>query len=250
MIRKWGWRPELPSIKDFPFKRLYPRRKIPDKVDLRPLCSKVEDQEALGSCTANAGVGLYEFVEIKQKVEKPFWDASRLFLYYNTRLIEGTVNEDSGAYIRDTMKALSKSGVCPEKEWPYLTERFAMKPIGPCYKHAAKHKAVVYRRLDTLQDLLGCLADGYPFEFGFTVYDSFMSVKVAKTGIVPMPKKNEKVQGGHAVMAVGYDQVKKLFIVRNSWGPDWGLAGYCMMPFDYLTNRNLSDDFWCIRSET
>jgi C1A family cysteine protease len=247
MIRKWGWKPDIPDQRDFAFKRIT-RLKVIDKIDLRLFCPKVEDQEDLGSCTANAGVGLYEFVELKQKTEKPFWDASRLFLYYNTRVIEGTVNEDSGAYIRDTMKALAKYGVCPEKEWPYIVDRFADKPPKSNYTHALKHKALTYRRLETLEDMLGCLADGFPFEFGFAVYESFQ--KIGKSGIMLMPKKTERLLGGHAVMAVGYDQKKKWLIVRNSWGEGWGDKGYFYMPFAYATNRNLSDDFWVVRKET
>ena len=247
MKRKWGWKPDELDFRDFPFKRVT-RVKVPDKVDLRPGCSHIEDQQSLGSCTANAGAGLYEFLEKKQGMAQA--DASRLFLYYNTRILEGTVREDSGASIRNTIKAMAKWGMCAEKRWPYDIKRFTVKPSSDCYKEGVKHVAIVYQRLQTLDDMLKCLADGFPFEFGFAVYESFESDQVTKTGIVSMPKKTEEFLGGHAVIAVGYDQAKKRFIVRNSWGGDWGVNGYCFMPFAYLTDRNLSDDLWVVRKQS
>ncbi len=248
MRRQYGWVPDIPDYRDFPFKRVKPRVKIPDKVDLRGKCSSVEDQGTLGSCTANAGVAVYEYLETVQNM--PFDDKSRLFLYWNTRSIQGTTGEDSGASIRDTIKALAKWGVCPEKSWPYTISKFKTKPPRPCYTDAAKHKIISYERLNTLNDMLGCLADGFIFEFGFSVYESFESDKVKKTGIVPIPKKKEQLLGGHAVCGVGYDQKKKWLICRNSWGVEFGDKGYFYLPFDYVTDRNLSDDFWVVRKET
>jgi C1A family cysteine protease len=247
MQRKWGWLPDLPDNRDRGFRRVT-RRKIVEKVDLRPGCSPVEDQEDLGSCTANAGIGVYEYVERKEGMEQI--DQSRLFLYFNTRLEEGTENFDSGAYIRDTIKALAKYGVCPESMWPYDVPKYTVKPPAKCYSVARKHVAIKYQRLETLEDMLACLADGFPFEFGFSVYESFESDAVANTGIVPMPKKSERLLGGHAVVAVGYDRSTERLTVRNSWGPIWGDKGYFYMPFDYVTDRNLSDDFWVVRLES
>ena len=124
-----------------------------------------------------------------------------------------------------------------------------MKPTAACFKEALQYKIKTYQRLDNtnLSILKGCLASGYPFVFGFTVYESFESQQVATSGIVPMPASAEKVVGGHAVDCVGYDDSKQLFIVRNSWGTGWGLKGYCMMPYTYLTSSNLADDFWTIQ---
>jgi C1A family cysteine protease len=143
---------------------------------------------------------------------------------------------------------VAHEGDCPEKEWPYNIAKFTVKPSTGCYKDALKYKALSYQRVvQTLSQLKGCLASGYPFVFGFTVYESFESDAVAKSGAVPMPAPNEKVLGGHAVLAVGYDDSAQRFIVRNSWGKTWGLQGYFTMPYAYLTDNNLADDIWTIR---
>jgi len=194
---------------------------------------------------ANALVGALEFLERKDKVH--FEDFSRLFVYYNERVIEHTVKSDSGAMIRDGIKTLAKQGVCSEKIWPYKISKFTDRPSAACYRQALKHQIISYYRIHTLDEMLACLAEGFPFVFGFTVYESFESQKVARTGIVDMPKAAEKALGGHAVMAVGYDDKDQRFLVRNSWGKDWGMKGYFTMPYKYVADRNLSDDFWTIR---
>jgi C1A family cysteine protease len=172
---------------------------------------------------------------------------SRLFIYYNERVLEGTVDEDSGAMIRDGIKSVAKQGAPHEALWPYTTGKFRTKPGKAAFADARKHPAVLYQRVSQdLQQMRGCLASGYPFVFGFSVYTSFESDAVAKSGHVPMPKKKEKQIGGHAMLAVGYEHAKKRFIVRNSWGGAWARAGYCTMPYDYLLDENLSDDFWTI----
>jgi C1A family cysteine protease len=149
--------------------------------------------------------------------------------------------------LRDGIKTLAKQGVCAEKLWPYAIKKFATKPTAACYTQALQHTISSYQRLSTTAEMRACLADGYPFVFGFTVYESFESDAVANTGTVPMPGKSERVLGGHAVCAVGYDDKSQRFIVRNSWGTEWGRKGYCTMPYAYLANRNLSDDFWTMR---
>ncbi len=242
----YGWLPDRPDQRDLLYSAIAkPPRKLPPTVDLREMCSPVEDQGNLGSCTANALVGNLEFLE--KKVGEPVTDLSRLFVYYNERVLEGTVNEDSGAVIRDGIKTLVKQGVCSEKRWPYVIAKFAKKPTAACYKEASKEQITSYHRILTLDQMRQCLAEGYPFVFGFTVYESFESEAVAKTGQAEMPKPDEQVLGGHAVMAAGYDDGTKRFLIRNSWGTDWGMEGYFTMPYDYLDNRNLSDDFWTIR---
>jgi C1A family cysteine protease len=160
-----------------------------------------------------------------------------------------TVNSDSGAYIRDGIKSLNTNGICPEKEWPYVITKFTEKPPKKCYDDALKSTVKSYERLTNtnLTQLQACLSEGYPFVFGFTVYESFRTTAVATTGMMPMPKAKEKVLGGHAVMAVGYDDSRQVVIVRNSWGKYWGVKGYFFMPYGYITSNHLCDDFWTIR---
>ncbi len=243
----YGWVPDVPDQRDYLLSAVLkvPAR-LPSKVDLRPSCSKVEDQGQLGSCTANALAGALEFLERQDKV--PFQDFSRLFIYYNERVLEKTTASDSGAMLRDGIKTLAKQGVCSEKSWPYVVSKFKVKPKASCYQEAVQHQITSYHRILTLDEMRVCLAEGFPFVFGFTVYESFESQEVSRTGVANMPKPTERVLGGHAVMAVGYNHSKQRFIVRNSWGEDWGLKGYFTLPYKYLGNRNLSDDFWTIRS--
>jgi len=257
-ISGYGWTPDLPDHRDFLY-AVPPHVTavaLPPSVDLRPQCPPVYDQGQLGSCTANAIAGAIEFDQIKEKLTES--TPSRLFIYYNERVIEHDVQLDNGAQIRDGIKSVASQGVCPETSWPYSDQNtdpdpcptcpYAKKPSANCYSQAKNHKVKLYQRLTPVLDTLkGCLASGYPFVFGFTVYASFESQQVAQTGIVPMPAPGEKVMGGHAVMAAGYDDSKQQFIVRNSWGTGWGIKGYFMMPYAYLTNSNLADDFWTIR---
>jgi C1A family cysteine protease len=249
----YGWKADRPDQRDKLFAHIMKiPKKIPESVDLRKYCSKIENQLELGSCTSNAIVGGLEFLEIKDKVH--FEDLSRLFLYYEERVIEHSVNYDSGAEIRDGIKALTKWGICGENCWPYDISKFTEKPPAKCYDEAKKHILESYYRILTLAEMKTCLADGFPFSFGFTIYSSFETEEVANTGLVPMPGKDEDVLGGHAVLSVGYDVKKKIFsksmgsfLVRNSWGTDWGIAGYFWIPMEYLINRYLSDDFWTMR---
>jgi len=248
----YGWVADLPDHRDLVYAApaVYTAA-LPSKKDLRPGCPPVYDQGQLGSCTANAIAGALQFDQILQGKQKgKSWTASRLFIYYNERVMEGTVNSDSGAQIRDGIKSVASIGACPENpDWPYIITMFAAKPTPKAFQDAPLGRAIQYMRVaQVLNQMKGCLASGFPFVFGFTVYESFESPQVAKTGIVPMPATNEKVLGGHAVMAVGYDDGSQRFIVRNSWGTSWGIKGYFMMPYAYLTDSNLSDDLWTIRT--
>ena len=246
-IQKYGWVPDLPDARD----HLYAAppqylSDLPAQVDLRGQCPKeVYDQGQLGSCTANAIAGGFEFDLLKQQAQD--FMPSRLFIYYNERVIENTVDSDSGAMIRDGIKSVSKQGVCPETDWPYDISKFTNKPSDQCYQEALQHRVTSYQRIPrVLNQFKGCLAHGFPFVFGFRVYESFESDEVAKTGVVPMPAANEQALGGHAVLAVGYDDEQQRFIVRNSWGVGWGMSGYFTLPYAYLMDRGLASDFWAV----
>jgi C1A family cysteine protease len=244
--RWYGWVPDLPDKRDRMFQVPEQTTVLPPLVDLRIQCPAVYDQGPLGSCTAQAIGAALEFDQIKQQIATPFVP-SRLFIYYNERVIEGTVNEDAGAMIRDGMKSVAAQGAPHETLWPYVLQKFRTKPKAPVYKDGLLHRALLYRRLmPTLDQLRGCLASGFPFVFGFSVYESFESDAVALSGTVPMPTADEALLGGHAVLAVGYDDASSRVIVRNSWGTDWGMAGYFTMPYAYLLDANLADDFWTV----
>jgi len=173
---------------------------------------------------------------------------SRLFIYYNGRAREGTTESDCGAMLRDVIKGVAKEGVCAEILWPFAVEKVTVKPSRECYREGKDHQVLSYRRVpQVLNQMKGCLASGFPFVFGFSVYESFESADVARTGRVPLPKSGERVLGGHAVLAAGYDDATQRFTVRNSWGAKWGAKGYCFMPYAYLSDPNLAADFWTIR---
>lgn len=247
-IRHYGWQPDLPDHRDHiyaaPAKVL---ARLPAKVDLRPHCPPVLDQGELGSCTAHAISNAHRFDQMKQSAKADFLP-SRLFIYYNERAMEHTIQSDAGAQIRDGIKTLAKQGACPEKLWPYDIAKFARKPPAAAYAEAARHQALAYQRLvQTANQLKGCLAAGYPFVFGFSVYESFESTAVARTGKMPMPAAKEKQLGGHAVLAVGYNDARQCFIVMNSWSAAWGDKGYFHMPYAYALDASLADDFWTVR---
>jgi len=254
-----GWLPDLPDHRDFVYAAPTPTLKaLPASTDLRSQCPKqIYDQGRIGSCTANAIAGAIEFDQIKQA--KPIATPARLFIYYNERAMEHTILTDSGAQIRDGIKSVAKLGAPPESLWPYDDTppnpedapcpdcKFTHKPPPSCYTEALKHKILTYQRIpNNLGTMKGCLASGYPFVFGFTVYDNFPFQTA--TGEVPMPGAQNGVLGGHAVLAVGYDDAKQMFIFRNSWGATWGQGGYGFIPYAYLIDSNLSDDFWTIRT--
>jgi C1A family cysteine protease len=255
---RYGWRRDLPDHRDFTYAAPahLANKNMPSSVDLRKVWNKpCYDQGQLGSCTGNSIAGAIEFALAKENAH-PF-TPSRLFIYYNERVIEGTVDSDAGAQIRDGMKSVAGIGYCgeagspptkcpPNSLWPYDISTFKDKPPEPCYQCAANHKVGSYHSItQNLADMQACLAEGFPFVFGFTVYESFEKMKAP--WIAPMPQQGEAVLGGHAVLAMGYDNKKRLFLVRNSWGPGWGQKGYFYMPFAYLLDDNLSDDLWTVR---
>lgn len=247
----YGYVPDLPDHRDLIFNPGLER--IADAVDLRSGMPPVYDQGDIGSCTAHAIIAAFQFEEWRQNPAPAadYWKmafmGSRLFLYYNERAMEGTTASDSGAMIRDGIKSVVNQGLCSESDCPYDPANFAVPPGASLYQSAQAHQAIEYRRIDaSARAMMRCLSRGLPFCFGFSVYESFESEEVAKTGIVPMPGPGEAMVGGHAVLAVGYDQMDQTVIVRNSWGPDWGQAGYFTLPFSYMVSPDLCDDRWCI----
>ena len=288
--RSMGWLPDYPDFRDYTEEtqevlrlvdpdgigrnanRIIPEAKrrgtkvaadkLPSSVDLRPWCSPVEDQGMLGSCTANAGVGIIEYYE--RKAFGRHTDASRLFLYKVTRNLM-KAKGDTGAYLRTTIGAMVLFGVCPEDYWPYTDSEtaFDKEPNAFTYAFAANFQTIKYFRHDPpntdpgklLTKLKTWLAKGHPAMFGFTVYNSIEQAD--KTGRIPFPSPKEKIEGGHAIVAVGYDDKMKIknthnktettgaLLIRNSWGEGWGEQGYGWLPYDYV-RKGLAEDFWTI----
>ena len=221
---------------------------LPRQVDLRAGCSAIKNQGILGSCTGNSLAGATEFETRKAGMNPP--DLSRLFIYYNEREVEGTISQDAGAQIRDGVKVLATYGVCPEADWPYLIDQFSRRPEDHDFANALPYKISKYVRLDNTnkEELQHCLASGFPFVFGFSVFSGFESQEVAATGIVNMPQNGETCLGGHAVYAVGYDMDTDRVLVANSWGDGWGQRGFFTIPFAYITNPEYAQDFWTIQA--
>jgi C1A family cysteine protease len=271
-MRGMGWIPDYPDFRDYTDQtaevksllRAGGRRKgksAAGSVDLREWCSPVEDQGNLGSCTAHAGVGIIEYYE--RKAYGRHLDASRLFLYKTTRNLM-KARGDTGAYLRKTMGAMVLFGVPPEEYWPYTDgEKFDLEPTAFCYAFALNYQTMKYFRHDPpgtkVQDLLknvkSHLAAGHPAMFGFTVYNSIEQAEA--DGKIPYPSAKEKIEGGHAVAAVGYDDKMKIrnkygkvetmgaLLIRNSWGKGWGEKGYGWLPYDYIL-KGLAEDFWSL----
>jgi len=282
-----GWLPDVPSVKDYSeetkeiaallretqvakLKASGPARAgrgtgaaaapapaLVASIDLRAYCSPIEDQKTIGSCTANAAVGLVEYFE--KRAFGKYLDASRLFVYKATRNLLGWTG-DTGAYLRSAMGALALFGAPPEKYWPYDVSRFDVEPGAFCYAFAANFQAIRYFRLDTagvsgvqlLQAIKTYLAAGFPSMFGFPVYDEFMHVPA--NGLVAYPSTSSRLYGGHAIVAVGYDDNlmigadKGALLIRNSWGTGWGLAGYAWLSHRYVT-EGLALDWWTLIKE-
>lgn len=250
VTRKYGFKKSEPNpndkkYSDHPVFKAAPNAPLPTTVDLRNQCPPVYDQGELGSCTANAGCCALEFDMIAQKEQNIL--PSRLFLYYNERVRDGDVNEDAGSSLRTCIQSLDGDGVCADTLCPYITSEFTQKPSTAAYADAVHHKGIVsFALAQNEYQLQHCLAVlGRPFVFGFEVYASFESQQVATTGIVPMPKPHEQYLGGHAVICVGYKP--GYFIVRNSWGANWGDHGYFYLPTAFMLSPQLCSDFWCLQ---
>jgi len=245
--KNYGWKKDLPDLRDkiVEFQTI---AKFVDKIDLRDsnLFPEIYDQGELGSCTANVLCTVFEYeykLQFKDLEIKP----SRLFLYYNERVITNTTEYDSGSSIRDSIKVINKLGVCNESKFPYKTNFFNVKPSVEAYLDAQKYKSVQYKKVKhNIICIKSALILRHPVSFGFTVYESFEDLEgVESTGVMKDPKENEKVLGGHTVLLCGYDDSKQLFLVRNSWGKEWGEGGYFWMSYNFLLSKSCSD-FWII----
>ena len=273
----FGWVRDLPDFRDYSpehekIKPLLQKLNVlsnsvalPVKIDLKAWCAPIENQAALGSCTANAAVGMIEFYE--KKAYGVWLDASRLFLYKATRNLLGWTG-DTGAYLRTTMGAMALFGVPPEKYWPYKIASFDVEPTAFLYAFAQSFQAINYYRLDPLgttpanllNQIKTNLAGNLPSMFGFTVYDSISQANGVGKGKIPFPCPTDKVAGGHAIMAIGYDDTMVIknancgktttgaLLIRNSWGTSWGEGGYGWLPYEYVL-KGLAVDWWTLISE-
>lgn len=247
--RNLSWTPSPPDHRDYLYS---PPPTLTAKKALRPafvnplgLSNRIEDQGQLGSCTGNASTSALEIV-----TNYP-GQLSRLMAYYGGRALEGTVKTDSGCYVRDVIKGLSKSGVCNETLWPYNISKFAVTPPAAAYTDALKiiPKVASYQKVLTLDDVKNSISNKLPVVFGFMVPQYFMSQAVATTGWVRMPTASDWIIGGHCVVAVGYDErgTSPFVWVRNSWGPSWGRQGYFKMDQAWFSDpRQLVSDMWVI----
>jgi C1A family cysteine protease len=247
--RRYGWIPDIPDIRDHICAMRAKDPWFPQDFSLREKMPAIYDQGPVGSCVWNAAGSGHEYAQDRQPGGVTF-TPSRLAGYWWTRLIEGTTQEDAGCCIRNAMKVIADTGVCPETEWPYIPSKFAEKPSDAAEAHAANHKAIEYARVpQTKQGIMECLyTQRFPVIFGATLYESFESEKTAESGVVPFPLLTESVIGGHAMTIVGWRHLRGTlyFEIRNSCGERWGDHGHAWMPAAYVTNIDLCADFWRI----
>jgi len=256
MDRVFGCKPDVHDHRDFPYSACAPvdqSKPLPPKVDLRPLMSPVEDQKNVGSCVANASVGAMEYLQLQALKKRwmcfnKYRDLSRLYAYFNSRLLDGTIYEDAGTTLRSMMKGLSQYGVCSEAVWAYDVTKWSTRPTPAAYAEGKKHTVHEYYRVNSQRDLQNALANGLPVVFGAMLYSGFS--ETPSTGIVKMPDTaKESPLGGHAMLVVGYDLEAKQYIVRNSWGTGWADKGYCYIPFEFFGDLQSSCvwDAWVIK---
>lgn len=244
--RKWGWKPGLPDHRDHKFSTKHLSiDDFPEIIDLSAYLPPVLSQLAEGSCTAHAITEGFRTERIKANLTD--FDFARNQLYYDERAIEGTVDSDSGAMIRDGVKSLTDKGVAHETLWPYVETDMYNQPTANVYEDAANYKINKFSAVEVNPaSIMEALNEGHPVIAGISVFQSFESDEVAKTGIVPMPGANDKVIGGHAILIFSSKKNERLFGVRNSWGEDWGDKGNFWAPFDYIGSEKFSSDFWVI----
>ncbi|CAF1492949.1 unnamed protein product [Adineta steineri] len=250
-IKESSQLPEKASLrKDFSNHIIYQPSQLPPKVDLRPWMTKVEDQSDANSCTANALAGIYEYLNNRDTGSQI--DVSRLFIYYNSRVkgldADETISDD-GAALCDAIESMEELGVCPESQWPYDLKNVNAKPSQQCYIVAANYTISQALKLNIdINEIKICIAQGFPVIISLNLYTSFD--KASDSGIVPMPKTNETSRSGHgrhALLIAGYSDASEAFIVRNSWGEDWGDKGYCYIPYDYIGSDKLCNSAWTVK---
>lgn len=234
-IQRYGYRPDLGDHRDHIYQKTGVIR--PKSVDLRAKMPPVWDQGQLGSCTAFALTGAVSFLH--------GFVGSQLWLYFKERFMEGTVRMDAGAEIRDGIKILAQQGLPPEDSWPYDISKFTKRPPATVDKLALQDLISEYQRLQTIDDYMDCLASGSPFAVGITLYENFESEEMAQTGVGGMPEG--ACVGGHAICVVGYNEDGS-WLIRNSWGPNWGMNGYFTLPHEYLASTDLASDAWVIKA--
>lgn len=244
--RRYGLLPDPPDSRDLLLVAPPRRWFLPSSVNLKDKMPPIYDQGSLGSCVGQSVAAVLDFAH--RLSNESFFNPSRLFIYFNARDMEGTVDQDVGCCIRDAVKSVNKLGACPERLCPYVIKDFAIRPTAAAYKSGEDFQAIKYQRVPlALSFLKGVLAKGIPIVLGISIYSSFETEEVAKTGIVPMPNtKKEQSLGGHAVVVVGYDDKAGRFLMRNSWGTAWGDKGYFTIPYDFITNPKLTNDAWMI----
>lgn len=242
-MRKLNYKFSTPDPRDFKYTTMLSLAKLPAAVDLRPKMPPIYDQGEEGSCTAHAGCAHKEFLDMKSK---PRIAMSRQFLYYSERVMNGDPGEDGGANMRDICTVLKNTGVCTEFLWPYGSDDMYSAPPKKCYTDAKTRKIATYYALKSPQ-FKQCLANGFPFLFGINVPEIMMSAKVAKSGILPLLKPSDNVVGGHALLCVGYDTKKDIYIIRNSWGEGWGQKGYFTIPTKVMHDETWVSDCFTIR---
>lgn len=263
--RKFGWKRSLPDHRDFKYALhgdMQKRITLPDAVDLRPLMSPIDDQATLNDCVAFATVRNLEFLELQELRAKTtgaevfdpntFTPISELFVYWNARGIDGDQNKDQGTENKSAIMAIRNSGICRKALWPNDVHQVLVKPSQACFDEAQSHQALFAYQLDNskIVQMKQTLALGFPFIYGISVYDSFMTKEVEESGVIPMPGKKEAMQGGHSMCCVGYSDEQQAFIAANSWGTDWGIQGCCYIPYEYLTSLDLCSDVWTLRKES
>lgn len=245
VTHKLGWQPDRGGVRDKAFIN-HPRfsgSPIKEKTDLRAAMPPVYDQGALGSCTGQGCAAILDYAH--SRTGAAFFAPSRLFIYFGARKIEGTVDEDSGAQIRDVITVALQLGAPREATWPYKPSKFRTAPTAAAFAEALRYQALHAYKCQSLTDVRRALSMGLPVAFGVPVYPAIQDLSW-NNYTLPMPGKYERSIGGHCMTVVGHDDARRVLIIRNSWGDKWGRAGHCLMPYDYWLKFTAQTDAWVI----